>query len=194
MGSGIVEYKFLLLPIALGLMVPAATLPWITINFLGSHDYSAINILSGLTGSSVKQDSGGQFAISDLISAYDEAYYLAVFSQSAFVISIGMMGIAAWRHDKPWLVVVAGTLAISSALTWMYSVDSIKDNFAGQAAITGGIIGEEFKGHENALADALIKIGAGQYFVAAGGVTGLCYFLVNYKVVYKKTRISTSPF
>ena len=193
MGSGIAQYKFLLLPVALGLMVPAATLPWITINFLGSHDYSTINILPGLMGLAVDQDLGSGFAIADLLSAYDEAYYLGVFSQSAFVVSIALTGFAAWRSDKQRLVVAAGTLAIASAMTWLYSVDSIKDNFAGQAAISGGIIGEEFKGHESTLADALIKIGAGQYFAAAGGVTALCYLLVNFRAAYKKTRISASP-
>ncbi|MGI0037760.1 MAG: hypothetical protein ACRD99_05330, partial [Nitrososphaera sp.] len=66
--------------------------------------------------------------------------------------------------------------------------ESLKENFARQAATTGGIIGEEFKGHESTLADILIRLGIGQYFVAAGGIVAVFNYFVEKKLVHK-TRL-----
>ncbi|HJS83480.1 MAG TPA: hypothetical protein VJ742_11675, partial [Nitrososphaera sp.] len=54
-----------------------------------------------------------------------------------------------------------------------------------QAALMGGIIGEEFKGHETTLADMLIRLGAGQYFVAASGALGILTYVSEKKALRK---------
>jgi hypothetical protein len=60
---------------------------------------------------------------------------------------------------------VAGILAIIIAVLWMYSIQSLKVQFSCYADLSGGIIGEEWKGNANVIIDRLIMIGVGPYLV-----------------------------
>jgi hypothetical protein len=80
----------------------------------------------------------------------------------------------------------AGILAIVSSFLWFYSVDSLKNDFAEQAAITGGIIGEEFKGQERSLADIIIGLGLGPYVALVGGAIGTLTFFSQKAAIVKK--------
>ncbi|MCI0563060.1 MAG: hypothetical protein MN733_31670, partial [Nitrososphaera sp.] len=77
------------------------------------------------------------------------------------------------------LSLAAGVLAISSALLWVYSVESMKINFVQVTSITGGIIGEEFRGQEKTLADAFFLLGSGHYLALLAGVISLLGFFIN---------------
>jgi hypothetical protein len=65
-------------------------------------------------------------------------------------------------------------------------IESIKNTFAEQAALTGGLIGEEFRGNENSLADRILKVGIGPLvIIPAGGLAiGYCFF---------QRRITSAP-
>lgn len=167
------SYRFLLVPVSIGLLLPAVALPWIVINFLGVHRFSPADIAELYFGETSSQ-STGRFDIKNLLSSYSDSYFAAVASLSLYFFSVvGMILSVAWRNQRPTIALIAGSLAIISAILWLYSVHSIKENFSSQAEISGGLIGGEFKGHESTLADILIQLGIGQYFVAAGGATGI---------------------
>jgi hypothetical protein len=75
---------------------------------------------------------------------------------------------------------VAGILAIITAVLWIYSIQSFKDQFSRDANLSGGIIGEEWKGNANIIIDRLIMIGVGQYLVIASGVIAIfSHFIGN---------------
>lgn len=167
-------YQFLPVPLALGLILPAAAIPWIGINFMGNHQFSPIDIVTLLYSKVSSTTPGEEPDILNLLSSYDGSYYLAVFSLIAYVSSIATLVVAAaWRSWCSWIALTAGILAIASAACWVLAVDSLKESFSAQAALTGGIIGEEFKGHEQTLADSLIRPGIGQYFVACAGAVAV---------------------
>lgn len=75
---------------------------------------------------------------------------------------------------------IAGILAIITAVLWIYSIQSFKDQFSRDADLSGGIIGEEWKGNANVIIDRLIVIGVGQYLVIASGVIAIfSHFIGN---------------
>jgi hypothetical protein len=78
------------------------------------------------------------------------------------------------------LGLVAGILAIIAAVLWIYSIQSFKDQFSRDADLSGGIIGEEWKGNANVIIDRLIMVGVGQYLVIASGVIAIfSHFIGN---------------
>jgi hypothetical protein len=94
-----------------------------------------------------------------------------------FIVSIiGMAAAIPFKRHRSTIALSAGILAIASSLLWFYSIDSLKHNFAQQAATTGGIIGEEFRGHEKSLADIIIGLGSGPYAALSGGAIGMLAF------------------
>ena len=183
MKSNLRSYVFLLLPISLGIMLPSIFISWIAVNFLGFHQFSPIEIVSELYA---QNESQGRFDIRNLLSSYNDTLSYTVASFSLYFVSlVGMMISVGWNKQRTRIALVSGILAMTAASLWIYSVESLKDNFSRQAAITGGIIGEEFKGHESALADVLIRLGIGQYFVAAGGVVAVLNYFAEKKLVQK---------
>lgn len=174
---------FLLLPVSLGIMLPSIFISWIAVNFLGFHQFSPIEIISELYA---QDESQGRFDIRNLLSSYNDTFTYAVASFSLYFASlVGMIISIGWNKQRTKIALVSGILAITAAGIWIYSVESLKDNFSRQAAITGGIIGEEFKGHESTLADILIRLGIGQYFIAAGGAVAVLHYFVEKKLVRK---------
>ncbi|MGH9927223.1 MAG: hypothetical protein ACRD5B_17800, partial [Nitrososphaeraceae archaeon] len=78
------------------------------------------------------------------------------------------------------IALVAGILAIITGVLWIYSVQSFKVQFSRDAEISGGIIGEEWRGNANVIIDRLIMLGLGHYFVIASGVIAVfSHFIGN---------------
>ena len=174
---------FLLVPISIGIMLPSIFISWIAINFLGFHQFSPIEIVSELYG---QNESQGRFDIQNLLTSYYDTFAFAVTSFSLYFASlVGFIICLGWNKHRANIALAAGIIAITASGLWIYSVESLQENFSRQAAITGGIIGEEFKGHESTLADILIQLGIGQYFVAAGGVVAVANYFVEKKLVQK---------
>jgi hypothetical protein len=196
----------MLLTAALGLLLISLTLPWLTINLFGQRSYSAFDNMQILTDSQKEEEGNagsGSFdnnkpqndlVIADLTTIYPN-------SSSAFILSIlilypisiavmvGAIVFSAFgrKGDSERKLVlssriglVAGILAIIAAVLWIYSIQSFKDQFSRDADLSGGIIGEEWKGNANVIIDRLIMIGVGQYLVIASGVIAIfSHFIGN---------------
>lgn len=181
MNQGVLmNYRFIFVPAALGFLLPALFLPWIVINFLGLTPFSPFDIISSTfwKDDSTPSDQKSRFDLQDFISSYQDTSTAVVASMVLYFVSgIGMAAAIPLRHHRSTIAFSAGILAIASSLLWFYSIDSLKNNFAQQAAITGGIIGGEFKGHERSLADVIIGLGLGPYVALAGGAIGTLTFI-----------------
>jgi hypothetical protein len=203
----LLNYQIVLLTAALALSLVSLTLPWLTINLFGQRSYSAFDNMQILTDSLKKEEEGNagdtsfdnnkpqnDLVIADLTAVYPN-------SSSAFILSIlilypisiaGMVGAIVFSAigkkggSKPRSVLssrlglVAGILAIIAAVLWIYSIQSFKDQFSRDADLSGGIIGEEWKGNANVIIDRLIMVGVGQYLVIASGVIAIfSHFIGN---------------
>ena len=179
------SYRFLLVPIALGLLLPSLIMPWITFGLFGTSNLSPIDLLpsssdaadSGVTPELVREHP--EVIFHDLVKSYN-ATSLYMLSMATYLISIACMIVSMLMKNQRKMIItlIAGILAITSAIIWFVMIESVKTNFAQQAALTGGLIGEEFRGNEKGLADTILKLGIGPYIVSiAGGVGISSYFI-----------------
>jgi hypothetical protein len=179
------SYRFLLVPIALGLLLPSLIMPWVIFGLFGTSNLSPIDLLpsssdaadSGVTPELVREHP--EVIFHDLVESYN-ATNLYISSMATYLISIACMIVCMLMNNQRKMIVtlVAGILAITSAIIWFVMIESVKTNFAQQAALTGGLIGEEFRGNEKGLADTILKVGIGPYIVSiAGGVGISSYFI-----------------
>ena len=176
------SYRFIFVPAALGILLSALFLPWTIINFLGLTPFSPSDIVSSALwqNDNKSSDQKSRFDLQDFISSYQNTFISATASMVLYIASIISMAAAIpFRRYRSTIALSAGILAIVSSLLWFYSIDSLKHNFAQQAAMTGGIIGEEFKGQERSLADLIIGLGLGPYVALAGGVIGMLTFITH---------------
>lgn len=212
------KFQIVLLTAALGLLLISLTLPWLTINLFGQRSYSAIDNMQILTDLQKERDTGStsfdrnkphnDFIIADLTTVYPD-------SSSAFILSIVILypisiallvgaivfsAIGKKGGSKRKLVLssriglVAGILAIITAVLWMYSVQSFKVQFSRDADLSGGIIGEEWKGNANVIINRLILIGFGQYLVIGSGVIAIfSHFIGNTYYKYENRPYYTTP-
>jgi hypothetical protein len=187
--SFLVNYGFIFVPVALGVLLPALFLPWVLINLLGLTPFSLIDIVASTIwkDDSRSSDQNSRFDLQDFVSSYQDTSNAIVASMISYIASIIFM-IAAIpiKRYRSTIALSAGILAIVSSFLWFYSVDSLKNDFAEQAAITGGIIGEEFKGQERSLADIIIGLGLGPYVALVGGAIGTLAFFSQKAAIVKK--------
>lgn len=215
----LLNYQIVLLIAALGLSLISLTLPWLTINLFGQRSYSAFDNMQILTDSQkVEEGNAGDTSFdnnkpqNDLVIADLTAVYPN--SSSAFILSILILypisiavmvgaivfsAIGKKGGSKPRSVLssrlglVAGILAIITAVLWIYSIQSFKDQFSRDADLSGGIIGEEWKGNANVIIDRLIMIGVGQYLVIASGVIAIfSHFIGNTSHKYENHPYHTT--
>lgn len=189
------SYNFILLPIALGLLLPSLIMPWVTLGLFGTSNLSPIDLLSSwpddqsgdITPDTIREHP--EIIFHDLVKSYkvtapyiiSMAFYLA--SIVGAVIAIVMKN----KHEHRWIVaLIAGVLAITSAAVWFMMIESIKNTFAEQAALTGGLIGEEFRGNENSLADRILKVGIGPLVIIPAGGLAIGYY-------FFQRRITSAP-
>lgn len=179
--AGLTYYRFIFLPAALGLLLPSLIMPWVVINFLGSSLFSPIDIIGTFywqDSSRLSSNSAQRFDLYDLLSSYGDSFGASVASMVLYVSSIvGVISAIMFKAHRSRLVISAAFLAILSSALWLYSIESLKSSFSQQAAITGGIVGEEFRGHERALADIIIGVGFGPYVALAGGAVGILSYV-----------------
>lgn len=167
-------YSFLAAPVAIGVILPSLFIPWISINILGYESFSPTDVLAELAGSSSDSEKATALdtSLRSTIFSYGNSY-LFVTSMFLYLAAIaGMCLSIAWRSKRILVSLVAGILAVSSGLLWHYSIESLKSNFIQVVSLTGGIIGEEFRGQERILADQFFVLGMGHYMtMLAGGVS-----------------------
>ena len=198
------KYQIILLTVALGLLLISLILPWLIVNFFGQRSYSAFDNMQLLTNSQKEERNAGDtsfnnkpqndLVIADLTTVYPDsssAFILSMLilyptSITVMVGAIVFSAIGKKEGSKRKLVLssrvglVAGILAIITAVLWIYSVQSFKVQFSRDADLSGGIIGEELKGNANVIIDRLIMMGLGQYLVIASGVIAIfSHFIGN---------------
>ena len=175
------SYRFILIPIALGLLLPTLFMPWVIISFQGVSALTPIDLMLGSfekteSQSAIIDREHPELLFLDLVSSYkvQGAYF---FWLSAYIISIISMVLSLLiPRSRTTTVLIAGSLALAAAIAWFYSIEGLKTNFVNQAAMTGGLIGEEFKGNERYLIDNIVRMGFGPYVVALAGAVGLFHF------------------
>ena len=180
--------RFIFVPAALGLLLPALFLPWIGINFLGTSEFSPVDMIASAfwndNGKSANQES--RFDLQNFISSYEDTFFVFLASLVLIMTSVAVMAAAVpFQLRRSELALVAGILAIASSMSWLFAVESLRNDFAEQAAMTGGIIGEEFRGHERSLADIIIMVGFGPYVALAGGAIGILAFITERAKIHK---------
>ena len=194
-------YKFILLPIALGLLFPTLLMPWVIINFQGVNGLTPLDLMRGSYARN-NNDSGSKesFATAsrehpelvflDLVSSYkvEGAYSFWISTYLASIVAMILSIVSQRLRTK--MAVIAGSLAIAAAIAWFYSIEELKINFAEQAAITGGLIGEEFKGNERTLIDTIVRMGFGPYVVIPAGALAILFNSIQY---YSKKNNRSDP-
>ncbi|HEX2014651.1 MAG TPA: hypothetical protein VLA68_05435, partial [Nitrososphaera sp.] len=182
LGQSLIKgHSFLVMPVAIGIIIPSLFVPWISTNVLGFIQYGPVETFFTLFGSGSETGNVGGLKtdLRSIVGSYGSVYLFAA-GISLYVASIASMLFSIpCRSWRSMLSLAAGILAISSALVWVYSVELMKINFIQVTSITGGIIGEEFRGQERTLADAFFLIGSGHYLALLAGVISLLGFFIN---------------
>lgn len=173
------QYKFIILPVVIGLLLPSIAIPWVIVNLFGYHPFSPLSILEELFGKS-PSSSQNQILLLDITSSYKDTYLSIILSIIMYIISIPtIITSLVWKMQRSVLLLLVSALAISSGSIWLYAVESFRSNFSHQAASTGGLIGEEWKGKESTLVNRIIGFGSGQYFVIIAGIVALAGWLLE---------------
>jgi len=184
------EYNFILLPLALGLLLPSIAIPWLVVDFLGHHPYSPLDIVGELVqrnsaNNNTNPPNQNQFLLLDLTSTYAGTSSAFVFSTVVYLVSIPVIiASIVWKEHRAKIALAAGIMAITAGLAWVYSVQSFKTHFAQEASSTGGLIGQEWKGKESAIIDGIIIMGSGHFFVIIAGILAIFAYVVE--KVYRK--------
>jgi len=190
------EYNFILLPLALGLLLPSIAIPWLVVDFLGHHPYSPLDIVGELVqrnsaNNNTNPPNQNQFLLLDLTSTYAGTSSAFVFSTVVYLVSIPVIiASIVWKEHRAKIALAAGIMAITAGLAWVYSVQSFKTHFAQEASSTGGLIGQEWKGKESAIIDGIIIMGSGHFFVIIAGILAIFAYVVE--KVYRKQPLGAT--
>jgi len=190
------EYNFILLPLALGLLLPSIAIPWLVVDFLGHHPYSPLDIVGELVqrnsaNNNTNPPNQNQFVLLDLTSTYAGTSSAFVFSTVVYLVSIPVIiASIVWKEHRAKIALAAGIMAITAGLAWVYSVQSFKTHFAQEASSTGGLIGQEWKGKESAIIDGIIIMGSGHFFVIIAGILAIFAYVVE--KVYRKQPLGAT--
>ncbi|HYT41363.1 MAG TPA: hypothetical protein VEP90_03360 [Methylomirabilota bacterium] len=190
------EYNFILLPLALGLLLPSIAIPWLVVDFLGHHPYSPLDIVGELVqrnsaNNNTNPPNQNQFLLLDLTSTYAGTSSAFVFSTVVYLVSIPVIiASIVWKEHRAKIALAAGIIAITAGLAWVYSVQSFKTHFALEASSTGGLIGQEWKGKESAIIDGIIIMGSGHFFIIIAGILAIFAYVVE--KVYRKQPLGAT--
>ncbi len=174
---------------AIGVILPSLFLPWVSINVLGYESFSPPDVLATLAGSGSSSEKTAVLdtSLRSMIASYGNSY---TFAASMVLYLAGIAGICLsilWRSKRLFVSVVGGILAVSSGLLWIHSIEVLKSSFIEVVSLTGGIIGEEFRGQERILADQFFVLGMGHYMaMLAGGVSILGFILGSTQTKMKR--------
>jgi hypothetical protein len=174
-------YNFILLPIALGLLLPSLIMPWVTLDLFGTSNFSAIDLvfwetdpIDGITPDIIREHP--EIIFHDLVKSYKLTVPYVISIASFLASMVGVIIAITMKSKHKWIVaLIAGVFAITSAAIWLVLIESMKNSFAEQAALTGGLIGEEFRGNENSLADRILKVGIGPLVIIPAGGLAIGY-------------------
>ncbi len=116
------SYKYLIVPIYIGLLLPAFAVPWVAINFLGYRAYAPLDIMAGFAQT---PDAAGRQIDISLLRQNGSTFAASVASMSLFVAAIALLFAAVpLKKRRAHLTLVAGIVAISSGILWIYAFES----------------------------------------------------------------------
>lgn len=196
----------MLTSVAVGLLLISLAMPWLVVNLFGQRSYSALDNMKSVANIQEDEDNSSDPprndpVLSDLRSVYPNSSLsfvitmVALYPISIITMIAAIITLAAFRSNDSkkttsslpsTLALTAGIFAIATGIVWIYSVESFKAQFSRDAELSGGIIGEEWKGNANLFVDRLIVMGVGHYVVIAAGVIGISsYFITKSHCKYK---------
>jgi len=114
----------------------------------------------------------------DLINllAYPNSNLALIATMVVYLSSISMM-ILSIVFNRSKILLIAGILAMSSGILWVYTIESFKTDFVQTAVSAGGIIGEEWKGQERSIINSIIIMGSGHYISILAGTLAILAYL-----------------
>ncbi|MBI2451485.1 hypothetical protein HYV50_00230 [Candidatus Pacearchaeota archaeon] len=175
------KYSFILFPLSIGIMLPSLIAPWVTINLSGQHSHSPFDIIKSAISQSAGFVSQNQFDLLDLWAKYTDSYFALILSMITYITSITLMILSiALKKNRSKFILIAGILAMSSGISWIYTIESFKTHFVQTAVSAGGIIGEEWKGQESTIINSIIVTGFGHHLVILAGTLAILAYLWQY--------------
>jgi hypothetical protein len=166
--TDLASYRFLTVPLSIGVIVPSIFVPWLSVNVLGYNTYSPADIFAATAGFGATQQADETGLLSTIYSYADMTVIMATMVMYVAALT-GLLLSIPWKSRRIILSLVAGVLAMSSGVLWHYAIESLKSNFVQVVSLTGGIIGEEFRGQERVLADQFFVLGIGHYLATLAG-------------------------
>ncbi|MDQ3083684.1 MAG: hypothetical protein M3Q77_02590 [Thermoproteota archaeon] len=197
------NYAFILLIVAIGLLLLSLLIPWIITNIFGQRAYTLLNVITILLNNQITEENtttGNSSKIrmdpvlSDLSSnVYPNSSLALFFSMILYPISIIILiaSIVVAGFDKikkgrfkifgGWskITLIAGVLVVVASVSWIYSLQSFKTQFSEHAELAGGIIGEEWKGNAYVVIDRMIVMGFGPFVGIISGIIGIFAYFVE---------------
>lgn len=197
------NYAFILLTVAIGLVLLSLLIPWIITNIFGQRAYTLLDVITTLLNNQITEENtttGNSSKIrmdpvlSDLSSnVYPNSSLALFFSMILYPISIIILiaSIVVAGLDKikkgrfkifgGWskITLIAGILVVAASVSWIYSLQSFKTQFSEHAELAGGIIGEEWKGNASVVIDRMIVMGFGPFVGIISGIIGIFAYFVE---------------
>ncbi len=197
------NYAFILLIVAIGLLLLSLLIPWIITNIFGQRAYTLLDVITTLLNNQITEENtttGNSSKIrmdpvlSDLSSnVYPNSSLALFFSMILYPISIIILiaSIVVAGFDKikkgrfkifgGWskITLIAGVLVVVASVSWIYSLQSFKTQFSEHAELAGGIIGEEWKGNASVVIDRMIVMGFGPFVGIISGIIGIFAYFVE---------------
>lgn len=155
--------------VVLSLIVIAIILPWLTVSILGQFSFSLLDIFRG--SYAPDDNSPGRPDVTQLASTYPDTNVALAMTLITYVIAL-FFSIVALASPKLRMRALgsSGFSALSSAVLWIYMIESLKSH----AISESGGLGQMFGG----VLSAAVNIGVGTYLVLIAGILGLAtYFL-----------------
>lgn len=199
------NYAFILLTVAIGLVLLSLLIPWIVTNIFGQRAYTLLDVVTILLNDQISEEENTTTAnnsskirmdpvLSDLSSnVYPNSSLTLFFSMILYPISIIILiaSIVVAVFDKikkgrfkifgGWskITLIAGILVVVASVSWIYSLQSFKTQFSEHAELAGGIIGEEWKGNASVVIDRMIVMGFGPFIGIVSGIIGIFAYFVE---------------
>ncbi|TVP40997.1 hypothetical protein [Candidatus Nitrosocosmicus arcticus] len=197
------NYAFILLTVALGLLLLSLLIPWIITNIFGQRAYTLLDVTTILLNNQITEENTPANnsskirmdpVLSDLSSnVYPNSSLALFFSLILYPISIIILiasivvaGFDKFKKGKfkifgGWskVALIAGILVVVASVSWIYSLQSFKTQFSEHAELAGGIIGEEWKGNASVVIDRMIVMGFGPFVGIISGIIGIFVYFVE---------------
>ena len=199
------NYAFILLTVAIGLVLLSLLIPWIITNIFGQRAYTLLDVTTILLNNQITEETTTTTAsnsskirmdpvLSDLSSnVYPNSSLALFFSMILYPISIIILiasivvaGFDKIKKDRfkifgGWskITLIAGILVVVASVSWIYSLQSFKTQFSEHAELAGGIIGEEWKGNASVVINRMIVMGFGPFIGISSGIIGIFAYFVE---------------